>query len=128
MAERLRDRFPTAHRVIVGDGPERATIEAEIAKRGLTDQIHLLGTRHDTTRILSALDRFTFCSHNEASPVSIIEAFACEIPVVAADVGSVAETVIEGQNRPTDRSRQSGRVLRSRGKSAAERLHSWPVW
>jgi glycosyltransferase involved in cell wall biosynthesis len=37
MAERLRDRFPTTHWVIVGDGPERASIEAEIAKRGFTD-------------------------------------------------------------------------------------------
>ncbi|MDG2221127.1 MAG: glycosyltransferase [Rubripirellula sp.] len=97
MAERLRDRFPTAHWVIVGDGPERPAIEAEIAKRGLADRVHLLGTRHDTPRLLAALDLFTLCSHNEASPVSILEALACEIPVVATDVGSVAESVIEGR-------------------------------
>lgn len=96
-ADRLHQRFPAAHWVIVGDGPERETIETEIAKRDLSDRVHLLGTRHDTPRLLAALDVFTLCSHNEASPVSILEALACEVPVVATDVGSIAESVIDGE-------------------------------
>jgi glycosyltransferase involved in cell wall biosynthesis len=96
-ADQLRDAFPSAHWIIVGDGPERPRIEAEISRLDLADRVHLLGTRHDTPRLLAALDLFTLCSHNEASPVSILEALACEIPVVATDVGSVAESVVEGE-------------------------------
>ncbi|WP_145390348.1 glycosyltransferase family 4 protein [Stieleria neptunia] len=94
-AAQLRDRHPNLHWVVVGDGPERGAIERMAGELGVTDRIHLLGTRHDTPRLLSALDVFTLCSLNEASPVSILEAFACEVPVVASDVGSVGETVID---------------------------------
>ena len=59
--------------------------------------MHFLGSRRDVPQILSALDVFTLTSHNEASPVSILEALACEVPVVATRVGAVSETVIEGE-------------------------------
>jgi|GEM_PF-469251 len=85
------------HFVIVGDGPERSSVEASIAKHGLTDKVHLLGTRHDTPQICAGLDLFLLCSHNEASPVSILESLACEVPVVSTRVGSVAETVVDGE-------------------------------
>ncbi|QDV86747.1 glycosyltransferase family 4 protein [Planctomycetes bacterium TBK1r] len=94
-AAQLRDRHPQLHWLIVGDGPERGAIERLAEALQVADRIHLLGTRHDTPRLLSALDVFTLCSLNEASPVSILEAFACEVPVVASDVGSVGETVID---------------------------------
>ncbi|MCS7467944.1 glycosyltransferase [Stieleria sp. ICT_E10.1] len=94
-AARLRDRHPQLHWVVVGDGPERGAIERLAKELQVADRVHLLGTRHDTPRLLSALDVFTLCSLNEASPVSILEAFACEVPVVASDVGSVGETVID---------------------------------
>ncbi|WP_372897476.1 glycosyltransferase family 4 protein [Stieleria sp.] len=94
-AAQLRDRHPQLHWLIVGDGPERGAIERLAEELQVADRIHLLGTRHDTPRLLSALDVFTLCSLNEASPVSILEAFACEVPVVASDVGSVGETVID---------------------------------
>jgi glycosyltransferase involved in cell wall biosynthesis len=89
--------FPQVHWLIVGDGPRRAGIERLAGQLGVADRIHLLGTRHDTERIVSALDLFTLCSLNEASPVSILEALACGVPVVATDVGSVSESVRAGQ-------------------------------
>ncbi len=96
-AAKLRDQHPEAHWVIIGDGPERATIEHLAAELGIADRIHLLGTRHDTDQLVSALDVFTLCSLNEASPVSILEALACQVPVVATDVGSVGESIIDDQ-------------------------------
>jgi glycosyltransferase involved in cell wall biosynthesis len=96
-AARLRDWHPMAHWIIVGDGPERGEIESLAQELGVADRIHLLGTRYDTPEILAALDVFTLCSLNEASPVSILEALACGVPVVATDVGSVSETVIAGR-------------------------------
>lgn len=89
--------MPNTHFVIVGDGPEKAKIEAEIRSLGLAKHFHLLGSRSDTDSILPGLDAFTLTSRNEANPVSILEALSCGVPVVAPDVGSISETVIPGQ-------------------------------
>lgn len=94
--DRLRDRCPDLHALVIGEGPERSTIEALRDELGLHDRIHLLGNRSDTPRLLSALDVFSLCSLNEASPVSILEALACQTPVVSTDVGSISESVLEG--------------------------------
>ena len=96
-ASRLRTRHPDLHWIIVGDGPERETIERLAGDLGVDDRIHLLGTRLDTPRLVSALDVFTLCSLNEASPVSILEALACQVPVTATDVGSVNESIVPGR-------------------------------
>jgi glycosyltransferase involved in cell wall biosynthesis len=96
-AAKLREKFPDAHWLIVGDGPQRAAIESYAELLEVNDRIHLLGTRHDTPRLVAALDLFTLCSLNEASPVSILEALACGVPVVSTDVGSVNESIIEGE-------------------------------
>ena len=48
--------------------------------------------------MLSMIDLFALTSHNEASPVSIMEALSCCRPVVATDVGSIDESVLEGRN------------------------------
>ncbi len=87
------DRFPNTHFVIVGDGPERQTIETAIKQTGFESHFHLLGSRKDTEKILASLDVFCLTSHNEANPVSILEALSCGIPVVSPDVGSISETV-----------------------------------
>ncbi len=93
----LRERHPDLHWVIVGDGPQRSAIEQLADQLGVRDRLHLLGTRHDTPRLVSALDVFTLCSLNEASPVSILEALACGVPVAASEVGSVAESIVPDQ-------------------------------
>lgn len=97
MAGHVANVFPHAHFVIIGDGPQRASIEALINKRKLDDQFHLLGSRSDIPRLVAALDVFCLSSHNEANPVSILEALSCQVPVVATDVGSIASTVIPRQ-------------------------------
>ena len=97
VAHQLRESHPRAHWIIVGDGPERASIESQVADLGLHDRVHLLGTRHDTPQIVSALDVFSLVSLNEASPVSILEALACGVPVASTDVGSIKESVKQGK-------------------------------
>ena len=96
-AASLRDSFPKLHWLVVGDGPEREAIESLIGELGVADRVHLLGTRHDTPRLVSALDVFTLCSLNEASPVSILESLSCGVPVAASDVGSIAESIHPGE-------------------------------
>lgn len=97
VARRVSQQVPGSHWLIVGDGPERPTIEAACAAAGISDRVHLLGTRHDTQRLLAASNLFLLTSHNEASPVSILEALACETPVLSTDVGSVNESVKQGE-------------------------------
>ncbi len=97
LAAAIRKQHPLTHFVVVGDGPQRGLIESTAAELGVADRLHLLGTRSDTPRLVAALDCFALCSLNEASPVSILEALACGVPVVSTDVGSIRESILEGQ-------------------------------
>lgn len=97
VAREIRQRIPGANFVIVGDGPQRATLQSLTASLGLTAAVHFLGSRSDVPAVLSALDLFVLTSHNEASPVSILEAMACSRPVVAPNVGSISESLLHEQ-------------------------------
>ncbi len=95
-AERIVRAVPHAHFLIVGDGPRRDLIQNAARSRGVDRQTHILGNRSDIPELLAALDVFMLTSHQEANPVSILEALAAGVPVIATRVGSVAETVREG--------------------------------
>ena len=79
--------------LVIGDGPQREQIGIAIRSAGLQDCVRLLGSRSDIPDLLSAMDVFLLTSRMEANPVSILEAMATELPVVATRVGSVFETV-----------------------------------
>ncbi len=91
-------QIPQAQFVIVGDGPERSRLEAHARELSVAGQVHFLGSVSEVEKVLSMMDLFTLTSHNEASPVSILEAFSCQRPVVAPNVGSIDETVLAGKN------------------------------
>jgi glycosyltransferase involved in cell wall biosynthesis len=92
----VQKRVPEAVLLIVGDGPERARLEALSAELGIARSVRFLGTRSDIPQVLSALDVFVLTSRIEANPVSILEAMATGLPVVAPNVGSISESVNEG--------------------------------
>lgn len=96
-ARLVQCRQPRTHWLVIGDGPRRARLEQMAEAMGLGDRVLFLGSRNDVPRLLSLLDVHLLTSHMEANPVSILEAMASEIPVVATDVGSVHETVLDGQ-------------------------------
>jgi glycosyltransferase involved in cell wall biosynthesis len=95
-AKLVLDERPDARFVIVGDGPERPALELRARSLSIESAVHFLGTRRDTVQVLSALDVFCLTSHNEANPVSILEALSVGLPVVATQVGSVPLTVQPG--------------------------------
>lgn len=97
-AKRVSVQVPSSKFVIAGDGPERERLERLASELEIKDRVHFLGSVHDICGVLSMLDVFSLTSHNEASPVSIMEALSCGRPVVATDVGSIDESVLEGQN------------------------------
>jgi glycosyltransferase involved in cell wall biosynthesis len=82
---------------LVGDGPDRSTIEAELGHLGLTDAVALLGDRSDVPELLARADVFVCSSRSEGMPVSILEAMAAGLPVVASSVGGVPELVDDGR-------------------------------
>ncbi len=95
--ERVRNEIPAAELLIIGDGPERKSLERLSAELGLTGVVHFLGNRQDIPELLSAIDVFVLTSKMEANPVSILEAMASGKPVVAPRVGSIAESVADGR-------------------------------
>ncbi len=97
VARRVRREIPKAHFLIIGDGPRRADLERRAALADLTDAVHFVGTRPDVPELLSLTDVVLLTSHMEANPVSVLEALAMEKPVVATRVGSVPQSVLEGE-------------------------------
>jgi glycosyltransferase involved in cell wall biosynthesis len=82
---------------IAGDGPERAALAAEVARLGLDGDVELLGTRSDVDELLADADLFVLSSESEGLPMSVLEAMAAGLPVVASAVGGVPELVREGE-------------------------------
>lgn len=90
---RVATSEPRVRLVLIGDGPERANIMSEISTRGLENRIRLLGTRMDVDRLLPAADMFLLTSTSEGIPLTVIEAMAAGLPIVATKVGGVGEVV-----------------------------------
>ncbi len=94
---RVVSELPDAVLVVVGDGVEREAIEAKTSELGLEQNVRMLGMRHDVPEILAAMDLKVLSSKMEANPASTLEASACGLPVVAPNVGSLPDTVVEGE-------------------------------
>ena len=93
----VHERLPEAQFLIVGDGPQRSKLEAAAAACGLGESVRFLGARSDIPELLAAMDLFALTSHNEANPVSILEAMSVGLPVVSTRVGSIHESVQDGK-------------------------------
>jgi glycosyltransferase involved in cell wall biosynthesis len=93
--EMLARRHPRLQLVFVGDGSERRMLEGRIEglPAELRERVHLIGARTDVPAVLADLDAVLLTSRSEGLPVSLIEAGAAGLPVVAASVGGVAEVV-----------------------------------
>jgi len=77
--------------VIIGDGSLRENLEEQARELGLTGDVVFLGTREDPEFFYPALDVVALTSHNEGTPLTLIEAMACERPVVSTAVGGVVD-------------------------------------
>ena len=89
---------PERQLILVGDGPERAALEAARSALGERARfVHLVGARRDVPRLLAALDVFSLTSKTEGLPLVIPEAMAAGLPVVSTDVGGIATVVEEGR-------------------------------
>jgi glycosyltransferase involved in cell wall biosynthesis len=83
--------------LVAGDGPERSTLEAEAASRGIARHVRFLGPRSDIVRIMQTLDVLVLPSLKESFPIVLLEAMAMRRAAVATNVGGVSEAVLDGE-------------------------------
>jgi len=85
---------PAPITLVVGDGPLRAELETRAARGSV--EVRFLGWQNDVQRVLAAADGFVLPSHYEGLPLSVAEAMAAEVPVVATAVCGTPEIVVDG--------------------------------
>lgn len=81
---------------IFGDGPLRGDLERQAHAHGLDGQVRFRGYRRDVRAFLPRYQAYVHASYSESSSLSIIEAMAAGLPVVAADIGPISELCDEG--------------------------------
>lgn len=82
---------------IAGRGGEEASLRALARELGISDRVNLLGLRDDVDQILAAADIFVQSSLSEGLPLSILEAMAAGVPIVATRVGGIPEALGAGE-------------------------------
>jgi len=88
------------HLIIVGDTREGdlEKLEKQVKDLDLKEKVSLFGTRSDVAELLPACDLYINCSLSEGLSVSILEAMASGLPIIASDVGGNPEIVKDGEN------------------------------
>jgi L-malate glycosyltransferase len=109
--ELLLDVFEHCHKVdpkvkllMVGDGPERQKIEQLSMQKNIHSGLVMVGQRLEVLPYLRVGDVFLLTSHTEQMPLTILEAMAVGLPVIASDVGEIRHMIADGKDgflRPT---------------------------
>jgi glycosyltransferase involved in cell wall biosynthesis len=95
---RILDSCPTCSLVVVGEGAERANLEAQARDLGIADSVRFAGLREDIPFVLSAFDIFCQPSvRNEGVPQSVLQAGVAALPVVSTEVGGIPEAVLDAE-------------------------------
>jgi N-acetyl-alpha-D-glucosaminyl L-malate synthase BshA len=89
--EKIRSKL-----VLIGDGPDRGAVEYIVRKKKLVGDVHFLGKQDRVYQQLSQADLFLLPSDLESFGLAALEAMACEVPVVASNVGGVPEVIEHG--------------------------------
>ena len=91
----LGARFPAARIVIAGEGPERQALIDRAHALGVGEVTHFTGYRTDVRALMAGFDVYVNCSTYEGVSLTILEAMATALPVVATAVGGNPEVVID---------------------------------
>jgi glycosyltransferase involved in cell wall biosynthesis len=89
----VRNAFPQAQLLLIGDGPLRETIMARAREHRVEHAVYQLGSRKDVDELLPAFDVFALASDTEGLSNAILEAQACGLPVVATRTGGNPDLV-----------------------------------
>ena len=91
----VREKIP-AKLVLMGDGPDRGAAEYIVRKKRLSKDVFFLGKQDRVQEKLGLADLFLLPSDSESFGLAALEAMACQVPVVATDVGGLPEVVTHG--------------------------------
>jgi L-malate glycosyltransferase len=91
----VREKIPVKL-VLIGDGPDRGAAEYIVRKKRLTKDVFFLGKQDRVHEKLGVADLFLLPSDEESFGLAALEAMACEVPVVATNVGGLPEVVKHG--------------------------------
>jgi glycosyltransferase involved in cell wall biosynthesis len=131
-----RCRDHRLHASIIGDGRERAELEALARALGINERVRFCGQLDDAARYFAAFDVFVMSSRTEGAPIVLFEAMAAEVPVVATSVGGIPEIIARGEAalvppgdtdalaRAIDEVVSSPEQARERSRAALETLRS----
>ena len=86
-------RQVSTHLLMVGDGPELDAASRLASELGLEDRVHFLGEQDQVLPLLSIADVFLLPSAQESFGLAALEAMACDVPVVASNVGGLPEVI-----------------------------------
>ncbi len=112
----LKARLPGIRLAIAGDGPCRIELEQLISALGVGSQVLLLGTRSDIEQLHHAADCFVLPSLREGLPLSLVEAMASQLPVIASSIAPHMELIEPGRTgwlvEPHDTARLAETIAR----------------
>jgi glycosyltransferase involved in cell wall biosynthesis len=91
-------KYPQSKLILLGDGEYKTNLTNNINNMGLSNNIVLLGVKSNVQEYLYASDIFVHASNMEGLPISLLEAMATGLPVVASRVGGIPEVVTEPEN------------------------------
>jgi len=97
VAIRILKKHPTTHFLLVGDGDWRERIEKQIKDSGFEKNFHLVGVQKEVIPYLNLMDIYLSSSEFEGLPIAMLEAMACEIPVVSTRAGGIGEVIQHGK-------------------------------
>jgi N-acetyl-alpha-D-glucosaminyl L-malate synthase BshA len=93
---RVQERHPS-RLLLVGDGPDRLSVLELVKALGIQDRVQFLGNQEYVEELLPIADAFMLPSLHESFGLTVLEAMAVGVPVVATSVGGTAEVVAEGE-------------------------------
>ena len=84
--------------LLVGDGPERPALEVLSREWGIGADVKFLGKQDLVEDLLSVSDLFLLPSEHESFGLAALEAMACEVPVIASNIGGLNEVILNGKS------------------------------
>jgi len=97
IAAQLAPRFPDLHFLLAGDGPEEKMLREKAAALGIADRVTFSGYVADTRLVYLAADVLLMPSRYEGLPMTLLEAMAMGLPVVASQLDGIAEVISDGR-------------------------------
>jgi glycosyltransferase involved in cell wall biosynthesis len=98
VAAEIVRRYPSATFVLAGTGEDEAALRAQAEALGLGTRVRFLGYVADMSALYPALDMLLLTSRYEGLPITILEAMACGVPIVASRLDGVQEVLGDGQD------------------------------